>query len=81
MGWRVLEFLVRVFLAVLLVCASLAVFVEVAKQILTTPQVQAGLVVLAALVFVLWWLWSRLPDWFRKAIRNLLNRRQGRNGH
>ncbi len=80
-GWRVLEFLVRVFLAVLLVCASLAVFVEVAKQILTTPQVQAGLVVLAALVFVLWWLWSRLPDWFRKAIRNLLNRRQGRNGH
>lgn len=81
MWWHLFELLVRVLLGALLLCASLAVVLEVIKAILATPQVQAGLVVLAALVVVLWWLWSRLPDWFRKAIRNLLKRRQGRNGN
>ena len=74
--WRLLEFVVRVLLGVFLVYVSLAVLVAV----LRIPEVQNGLVVLGVLVALLWWLWSQLPDWFRKLVRRSLKRKERGNG-
>jgi hypothetical protein len=70
--WKVLEVLVEVSLGVLLVFVTAAVVVAA----LESAQVQNGLLVLAVLVGLLWWLWSQLPEWFRKLVRKALRRKE-----
>jgi RNA polymerase subunit RPABC4/transcription elongation factor Spt4 len=79
--WHFFEFLVRVALGALLVSASLAILAEVLREMLASPQLQSGLLGLGMLLGILWWLWSKLPQWFRQAIRHALKRREGGNGH
>ena len=76
MGWRVLEYLVRVVIGVLLVYVSLALLLAAIEDLLRMPAIQNGLLALDILLVVLWWLWSKLPDWFRKAIRRSLKRKE-----
>jgi hypothetical protein len=74
-----LGFLVRVLLGALLVCASLWVAVAVIEELLKRPEVQAGMVALGLLLVGLWFLWAMLPDWIRKIIRRLLEKKERRN--
>lgn len=70
--WTVLEFLTKVFFGIALAYGSVAFLVFLLKQ----PQVQMGFFVLAVLLGVLWWLWSQLPEWFRKLIRKTRKRKE-----
>jgi hypothetical protein len=70
---RLLALLVRLALGLLLFYASLSLVIA----LLRTREVQQLVVVLGILLSGLWWLWSKLPDWFQEAIRSFWkNRRQ-----
>jgi hypothetical protein len=73
MSLRLLAILVRLGLGLLLFYASLSLVIA----LLRTREVQQLVVVLGILLSGLWWLWSKLPDWFQEAIRSFWkNRRQ-----
>jgi hypothetical protein len=58
-------------------CLSLATLIA----LLRTQQVQNGLIVMAFLLAVLWWLWSQLPDWLRKLVRRSIKRKERNHEH
>jgi hypothetical protein len=73
MSLRLLALLARLGLGLLLFYASLSLVVD----LLRTREVQQVLVVFGMLLSGLWWIWSKLPDWFQEAIRSFWkNRRQ-----
>jgi ribosomal protein L40E len=73
MSLRLLALLIRLGLGLLLFYASLSLVVD----LLRTREVQQVLVVFGMLLSGLWWIWSKLPDWFQEAIRSFWkNRRQ-----
>jgi hypothetical protein len=73
MSLRLLALIVRLGLGLLLFYASLSLVIA----LLRTREVQQLVVVLGILLSGLWWLWSKLPDWFQEAIRSFWkNRRQ-----
>jgi hypothetical protein len=73
--WHVLEFIIRVALGVVLVVLSITVVVELLK----TSIVQIGLVLLGLLLMGLWAMWAMLPEWFRKFIHRVFEKRKERN--
>jgi RNA polymerase subunit RPABC4/transcription elongation factor Spt4 len=72
MGWRLLAILVRLGIGLVLFYASLCLVIA----LLRTPEVQRALVALGVLLSGLWWLWSKLPDWFQELIRALWKRKE-----
>jgi hypothetical protein len=72
MSLRLLAILLRLGLGLLLFYASLSLVIDLVR----TPQVQRALVVFGMLLAVLWWLWSKLPDWFQEAIRSFWKNRR-----
>jgi hypothetical protein len=76
--WRVLEFLVRVGAGVLFVLISLYAFLIAVQEVLRRPEFQMGLFALGILIGLLWWMWSQLPEWFRKVVRRSLGRKEQR---
>ena len=74
MSLRLLAIVVRLGLGLLLFYATLCVVVA----LLRTPQVQNALVAFGLLLSCLWWLWSKLPDWFQEAIRSFWSNRRRR---
>jgi predicted amidophosphoribosyltransferase len=70
--WRVLEFLARVFFGTFLVYLSLAFLLALLRR----TEVQGGLVIVVVLLGLLWWLWSLLPEWFRKLVRRSHGRKE-----
>jgi len=70
--WKVLEFLLRVFFGVALVCLSLTILLALLRR----PEVQCGLVVLGILLGLVWWLWSLLPEWLQKFVHRSLRRKE-----
>ena len=74
MSLRLLAILVRLGLGLLLFYASISLVVALVR----TPEVQRTLVAFGILLAVLWWLWSKLPDWFQEAIRSFWKRRRQR---
>jgi hypothetical protein len=75
MTLRLLAIVVRLGLGLLLFYATLCLVIA----LLRTPQVQQALVAFGMLLGCLWYLWCRLPDWFREAIRSFwTDRRRGR---
>ena len=72
MSWRLFAILARLGLGLLLFYASLSVLIALIR----TPQFQQGLVALGMVLGALWWLWTKLPDWFREIIRSLWNWRK-----
>jgi hypothetical protein len=74
--WRILEWLVRMFLGTLLALLSIFAFFEFVKAVLQTHAGQGGLLALGILLGILWWLWGLLPDWFRKLVKRSFERRR-----
>ena len=72
MSLRLLALLARLGLGLLLFYASLSLIVALVR----TPEVQRLLVACGILLAVLWWLWSKLPDWFQEAIRSFWKSRR-----
>ena len=72
--WKVLGFLLQIFLGIGLVCLSLSVLLALLKS----PVVQAGLLVFGLLLLILWALWLMLPEWFRNLIHRALRRKEQR---
>jgi hypothetical protein len=66
MSLRLLALLLRLGLGLLLFHASLSLVIALVR----TPEVQRALVAFGLLLTGLWWLWSKLPDWFQEAIRS-----------
>ena len=73
-GLRLLAILVRLALGLLLFYATLCLVIA----LLRTPQVQQALVAFGILLGGLWWLWSKLPDWFQEALRSFVTERRRR---
>ena len=70
--WKVLEVLVEIALGIVLVLVSLSAIVALLRM----REVQNGLLMLAIPLALLWWLWSQLPEWFRKLVRRSLRRKE-----
>ncbi len=57
-----------------LAIATVAAGVDIACELLSRPAVQAGVAALVILIGVLWFLWSQLPEWTRKAIHHAISK-------
>lgn len=73
--WKVLAFLLQVFLGIVLGLTSLAVVTE----LLRTPAMQDLLILEGFVLLILWVIWAMLLDWFRKFI-HWLTKKRGRRG-
>ena len=72
MSLRLLAILLRLGLGLLLFYASLSLVIDLVR----TPEVQKAFVAFGILLAALWWLWSKLPDWFQDAIRSFSKSRR-----
>jgi hypothetical protein len=72
--WKVLSWLTRVLLGLLLGCFSLLLLITA----LLRPEVQHALLGLGILLAVFWWTWSQLPNWFRKLVWKAFERKKRR---
>jgi len=73
--WRLLGFLAKVAIALLLAYVLLAFLYE----LFTRPETGNALVALGFLFGALWFLWGMVPEWLRKAVRWSLGK--GGRGH
>lgn len=73
---RALAYLVIGSVGLVLAYLSIAVLLELLRELLARPEIQSGILGLAILLGLLAWLWSELPDWFRKLVRRLLKRKE-----
>ena len=71
---KLLAILVRLGLGLLLFYGT----VRLGIALLQTAQVQQALVAIGMLLGCLWWMWSKLPDWFQEAIRSFWKNRSRR---
>lgn len=69
---KLLAILIRLGLGLLLVSATLAFFVALARS----PQFHSALVGFGLLLLALWLVWSKLPDWLQNALRHAVTRRR-----
>lgn len=74
--WRILEWLTRMFVAALLTVLSMIFLFEFLIAVLQSSAGQGAVVLLTVLLGVLWWLWTLLPDWFRKLVKRSFERRR-----
>jgi hypothetical protein len=72
MSWRLLAIVTRLGLGLLLFYASLSLLIA----LLHTAAFQQLLVFMGFVLCGLWWLWSKLPDWFQEIIRSLWKRKE-----
>jgi hypothetical protein len=61
-----LALMARLILGLLLFYATLSLFIALVKS----PQVQQLFMACGGLLAILWFLWSKLPDWSREALRD-----------
>ncbi len=73
---RALAYLVIGSVGLVLSYLSISVLLELLRELLARPEIQSGILGLAILLGLLVWLWSELPDWFRKLVRRLLKRKE-----
>jgi len=71
--WKVMEFLSRVMVGLLIAYVVLS-FVY---GMVTTPRTSDALMALGLLICALFVLWTMLPDWFKRLVR----RSMGKGGH
>ncbi|MGD0904699.1 MAG: hypothetical protein ABR924_17320 [Terracidiphilus sp.] len=72
MSLRLLALLARLGLGLLLFYVSLSLVIALVR----TPEVQKAFVAFGVLLAALWWLWSKLPDWFQDVIRSFSKSRR-----
>lgn len=77
LSWRFFAWLTRVLMGILLVCLSALLFVTA----LLHPETRNAALALGIMIALLWWLWSQLPDWFRKLVRKALARGRRKDDH
>ena len=70
--WRALEFLIRAIVALFLIYAALLAVMDLIRR----PEIQAGLLIVGVLVGLLFWLWSQLPEWFRRFVSRSMKRKE-----
>lgn len=78
--WRIFAFVLKVSLGGLLIYVSIEVLSEFLIEVLSEPYVQNGLIAISLLVAALWFLWSLLPAWIRKAIHHALETKKDNHG-
>jgi hypothetical protein len=71
MTLRLLAIFARLGLGLLLFYVTLSLIVDAVRS----PQVQQTFVAIGMLLSILWWLWTKLPDWLQEAIRSFWIRR------
>ena len=69
---KLLAILIRLGLGLLLVCATLAFLIALARS----PQFQRTFVGFGLLLLALWIVWTKLPDWLQDALRHTVRRRR-----
>jgi hypothetical protein len=74
--WRILEWLTRMFVAALLTVLSAIFLFEFLIAVLQSSAGQGAVILLTILLGLLWWLWTLLPDWFRKLVKRSFERRR-----
>jgi len=74
MSWRLLAIVARLGLGLVLFYLSLSLVIALVRS----PEVERTLVALGLLLACLWWLWSKLPDWFQDLIRALWKRKENK---
>ena len=71
---KLLAILIRLGLGLLLFYGT----IRLGIALLQTAQVQQALVAIGMLLGCLWWMWSKLPEWFQEAIRSFWTDRRRR---
>jgi RNA polymerase subunit RPABC4/transcription elongation factor Spt4 len=71
MALRLLALMARLGLGLILFYVTLILIVDAVR----TPQVQQTFIAVGMLLSILWWMWSKLPDWLQEAIRSFWVRR------
>lgn len=74
--WRILEWLTRMFVAALLTVLSAIFLFEFLIAVLQSSAGRGAVILLTVLLGLLWWLWTLLPDWFRKLVKRSFERRR-----
>lgn len=74
----VVEFLVSLIPGLVLALVSGLLIGAFVVALLHSPRMLCAFVMLGLALGVLWWVWSKLPSWFRSAIYRMLKRK--RNG-
>jgi hypothetical protein len=69
-----LAILARLGLGLVLFYVSLSLVIALVR----TPEVRRALVAAGVLLACLWWLWSKLPDWFQDLLRVLWKRKENK---
>jgi high-affinity Fe2+/Pb2+ permease len=59
-----------------LVLLSIVVVASLVNVLLHKPNMLVGIVLLFVALGVLWWVWTQIPLWFRKAIYKMLKRKR-----
>ena len=77
-GWRLLEWLMRMFLGIVLLALILALVFEFLTALFRTQSGQSGVILLGFLIALLAWIWGKLPEWLRKFVRKQFTKRRGR---
>lgn len=72
----ILEFLIRIAPGVVLTAFTIGVTALFIVELARRPQMLAAVVLLLISLGFLWWVWSQLPVWFRRAVHGLLIRRR-----
>jgi hypothetical protein len=77
-GWKILEWLGRFLIGMVLAFLVLLLAYELLLVLLGSTEGQSALLLLGGMVLVLSWIWGKLPEWVRKFIRNRLRKRRDR---
>jgi hypothetical protein len=76
-GWTpLLGFLVSALPGIFLGTASIAVVLAAVIAILQRPEMIIALIFTAIPFWILWWMWSQIPQWFRSQVYKLLRRKR-----
>jgi len=72
----VLQFFLSLIPGFILTVLSILSVALVIRAIRQSPRALTSLVFLLLALGVFWWIWSRIPQWFRKAIYKMLKRKR-----
>jgi hypothetical protein len=72
----ILQFFLSLIPGLILTVLSILAVALVIRAIVQSPRALASLVFLLMALGVLWWIWSHIPQWFRKAIYKMLKRKR-----
>ncbi len=74
--WKLFEWLLRAFVAVLIVVVTLVLVFGFITALLKTEAGRTGVILLGILLMLLSWVWSKLPHWLRNFLRRQFEKRR-----